>query len=315
MPAMITLKHFSLFEPNIDKLAFKAWPVKLSFDDYQFEIRSENSRFFISGNQPFCINNQKCSISEIIPGDLINFENEFIFFDKKKGDKNTGVFLGKIQVPEDKDKLLIFKLSRKNAAEDYDEIFEFMMRLPEAAKIFVDASATQFMDSQAIQSMMALLKKARGAKRSLFFYNPSQKFISYLKLANIEKKTPVMPSVNPHIDQFIERHSQNTRIHPGAIHFFISDRLNRNIILPETVLLVGRLNPNCGLVLSDNQISRVHALFINTDARLFLMDCHSTNLSFINGQQVAPYCLKPLKNKDLVDFGQSSHFIIEQIGF
>lgn len=310
---MIMLKHFSLFTKNVDILAFESWPINLSFDHYRFIIRYENSKFFISSSRPFFINNHKCNISEIIPGDLIKIDNEFIFFDGMKRFKGSNAFLGKIRIPGDEDKLLIFKLSRKNASVDYKDITEIMIHLPEAGKIFVDVSATQFMDSQAIQSMMTLLQKARDAKRLLFFYKPSEKFITYLKLANIEKQVPVLSSTNRHIDQFIEERVKSLQNHAEAIHFSISDHHRSFTILPETVFSVGRLNTSCGLLLLDNQISRVHALFVNTDACLYLVDCQSTNFSYINGLKVAPYSLNPLKNNDSVVFGQNSHFIIERI--
>lgn len=313
MPVMITLKRFSLFVTNVDTLTFEDLPVDLSFDNYQFNIRYEKPKFFINSNRQFFINSDKCFFSEIIPGDLVNFNNEFIFFAASTGLAGNNVFVGKIQLTGIDDKLLIFRLSRKNAGKDYTEIAEIMNRLPDAGIIYVDVSAAQFMDSHAIQSMMALIQQTKDAKRSLFFYKPSQKFITYLKLANIEKKVPIMSSPNRHIDQFIEKRAASAQHRSDATHYSISDQLNSLTIQPETVLSVGRLNTSCGLLLSDSQISRVHVLFVNTDARLYLIDCHSTNFSFINGVKVTPYCLNPLKNEDTVTFGQNSHFTIKQI--
>jgi anti-anti-sigma regulatory factor len=313
MPVMITLKHFSLFATNVDVLIFEDLPVDMSFDDYQFNLCYEKPRFFISSSRQFFINSHKCSFSGIIPGDLVVFDHDFILFDGTTDLTGNNVFVGKIQITGIEDKLLIFKLSGKNARKDYADITEIMMHLSEAGKIFVDVSATQFMDSDAIQSMMALIQQARDAKRSLFFYKPSQKFITYLKLTNIEKMVPLMLSPNQHIDQFIKKRAASSQHHSGATHFSISDHLNNFTVLPETVLSVGRLNTHCGILLSDSQISRVHALFINTDARLYLIDCNSTNLSYINGLKVTPYRLNPLKNKDTVAFGQNSHFSIQQI--
>jgi len=313
MPVMITLKHFSLFATKVDVMTYEDLPVDMSFDDYQFNIRNEEPKFFINCNRQFFINNHKCFFAEIMPGDLVNFDNEFILVAGTTNLTDNNVFVGKIQIAGIDDKLLIFKLSRKNAGKNYTDITEIMMRLPEAGKIFVDVSATQFMDSYAIQSMMALIQQAGDAKRSLFFYKPSQKFITYLKLANIEKMVPLRSSPNRHIDQFIEKRASSEQRHSAATHYSISDKLNSFTVLPETVLSVGRLNTSYGFLLSDSQISRVHVLFINTDARLYLIDCNSTNFSYINGVKITPYCLKPLKNDDKVAFGQNSHFTIKQL--
>ena len=313
MPVMIKLKHFSLFATNVDVLTFEYLPVDISFDDHQFNIRYDKPKFSISSNRQFFINSHKCAFAEIKPGDLVNFDHEFILFAGTTGLTGNNVFVGKIQITGIDDKLLIFRLSRKNAGKDYSDITEIMMHLPDAGKIFVDVSATQFMDSHAIQSMMTLIQQAMDAKRSLFFYKPSQKFITYLKLANIEKMVPLRSSPNQFIDQFIEKRTASTQNRSGATHFSISDHLNSFTVLPETVLSAGRLNTSCGLLLSDSQISRVHVLFVNTGANLYLIDCNSTNFSYINGVKVTPYCLNPLKDEDTVGFGQNSHFTIKQI--
>jgi anti-anti-sigma regulatory factor len=313
MPVMITFKHFSLFATNVDVLIFKEFPVDMSFDDYQFIIRCEKSKFVISSSRQFFINSHKCFFSEIIPGDLVNFDNEFVLFTGTTGLTTNNVFVGKVQIAGIDDKLLIFRLSRKNAAKDYTDITEIMSRLPDAGKIFVDASAAQFMDSHAIQSMLALIQQAKDEKRLLFFYKPSQKFITYLKLANIENLVPIVTTPNRHIDQFIEKRSASAQHHSSATLFSISNQINSFTVLPETVFSVGRLNTSCGLLLSDSQISRVHVLFINTDSSLYLIDCNSTNFSFINGSKVIPYCLNRLKNNDSVTFGRNSHYTIKQI--
>jgi pSer/pThr/pTyr-binding forkhead associated (FHA) protein len=313
MPDMITLKHFSLFAGHVDKLACETLPACMTFDEYQFNIGYEQARFIINCNRPFLINSHKSSRAEIKHGDLINFDHEFILFDESHRSTGNGVFVGKIHIPGIDDKLLIFRLSRKNTGKDFTDIAEVMQRLPDAGKIFIDVAATQFMDSNAIRSMMALIQQAGDAKRSLYFYKPSQKFITYMKLANIEKKVPLLSSPNPYIDLFIEKRSTSLQNLSGAVHFSISASDTKFTVPPETVLPVGRMNTMCGLLLSDSQISRIHVLFVNTDARLYLIDCNSTNFSYINGQKVSPYCLNPLKNNDTVAFGQNSHFTINRI--
>ena len=310
---MISLKHFSFFSTNVDVLTFEGLPLDISFDDFKFNIQYEKSKFFIRSNRQIFINSHKCATAEIVPGDLVNFDHEFILFSGTTKLSGNNVFVGKIQITGIDDKLLVFRLSRKNTLKDFTDITETMKRLPDAGKIFVDVSATQFMDSLAIQGMLTLIHQAREAKRSLFFYNPSQKFNTYLKLANIEKMVPLMSTPNRHIDQFIEKRAASAQRHSGASHFSISDHINSISVLPESVLSAGRLNTSCGLLLTDSQISRVHVLFINTDARLFLIDCNSTNFSYINGLKVTPYFLHPLKDKDIVTFGQKSHFTIKQI--
>jgi anti-anti-sigma regulatory factor len=312
-PDMMTLKHFSQYASHVDKLACDTLPAVLSFDNYRFSIHHESNGIIISCTHPFLINNRECTHTEFSQGDLIKFDHEFILFDNTHHSVGYNVFVGKIRIPDADGKLLIFKLQRKNTGKDFNEISDIAARVPDAGKIFVDTSATQFMDSDAIQSMMTLIQQLGKEKRSIVFYKPSQKFISYLKLANIEKKAPVLPFSNRYIDQFIENSAAGRQNVSGAVHFSLSDGHKQFTMLPETVFPVGRMNTICGLSLSDSQISRIHVLFINTDARIYLIDCSSTNFSYINGRKVTPYCLESLKDNDTVTFGQASHFTIQRI--
>lgn len=66
---------------------------------------------------------------------------------------------------------------------------------------------------------------------------------------------------------------------------------------------IGR-SPENGLVLANNDISRMHASISNTDAGPVIRDLGSTNGTYLNGMQLQPYRPSLLKPGDRVRFGQ-----------
>ena len=63
------------------------------------------------------------------------------------------------------------------------------------------------------------------------------------------------------------------------------DQEPRPVPLGDSVTTIGR-EPDCGLVLDYSQVSRLHAQVEHVDARYVLVDCDSTNGTFVNGQRI-----------------------------
>jgi len=63
------------------------------------------------------------------------------------------------------------------------------------------------------------------------------------------------------------------------------DQQPRPFPLSDSVTTIGR-EPDCGLVLDYAQVSRLHARVESVDARYILVDCDSTNGTFVNGQRL-----------------------------
>lgn len=79
------------------------------------------------------------------------------------------------------------------------------------------------------------------------------------------------------------------------------------IVLKNDVILVGRNEEMCELVVNRNSISKLHCLLVKTDGLLFVRDLGSTNGTRVNGQRVTRGALLP---GDELAFG-STRFKVE----
>lgn len=309
---MPSLKHFYLYDSKLDTAIIDKLPYAVTFDDIWMEISYTDGNYTISGNTEFRINNQPSRRAPVHNNDLISFKDEFMIFTKEK-EKDADIFIGKLRTGEKENKHFVFKLPRKISKQDFEVITGVMESDPEEKEVYIDTSTAQFMDSDAIQNMLHLVQRMKNKKISCWFYKPSSKFITYLKLANIEKLIPVKRTKNEQIEYFIENRQASLRKEKGKARFILTDNLHNFVVEPETVSLVGRIRTPHGILIPDNEVSREHALLVNKDNSLYLIDRDSTNYSYVNGWQVTPYCLHPLKVNDILYFGKNSHFKVKQI--
>lgn len=306
---MPSLKNFSLYESSIKTINFNTTPYSLSSDNVIVEIDSENRKYVVSSNVEMMVNADKSYFSHIETNDLICFNDEFIVFNEFN--EETGhadnVFLGNV-----KKNILVFRLPKKISKGPFSEIFKVAEHYPGPKKIYIDCSSTLFMDSKSVSGMMELIEKSEYKENSICFYKPSYKFLTYLKLANIEKNVPVKESGETFIDHFIDK-KQFADKKQMKNNYVITDKADNYVAAPENVISVGRLNNTCDIVLSDENISRIHALIINIHNSLYVIDCHSTNFTYINGWKIPPYRLNQLKVNDTIVFGRNACFNIKQI--
>ncbi len=63
--------------------------------------------------------------------------------------------------------------------------------------------------------------------------------------------------------------------------------------LTEDVIVVGRKQGICDLIVDRNSVSKLHCLIVKTDGLLFVRDLGSTNGTKVNGQRVTRGALLP----------------------
>ena len=68
-------------------------------------------------------------------------------------------------------------------------------------------------------------------------------------------------------------------------------------------IVIGR-SPQSNILISDTEISRIHAQIVNTPHGFFIADMGSTNGTFLNGQAIKPKQMIELKSNDQVNLGQ-----------
>ncbi|MEE4356688.1 MAG: FHA domain-containing protein [Desulfococcaceae bacterium] len=208
--------------------------------------------------------------------------------------------------------MLVCQLPRKSSGRSFAEIHKIIKNYPAEKKIYIDCSAIRFMDSESVSCMVDMIRQMKSEGRSLYFYKPGERFITYIELANIRKMVSLITSGNELLDRYIKQKQSGSNSHCQN-RYIITDNINNYVIKPEMIISVGRLDNTCDIILQDEQVSRIHALLLNTGNALYAVDCGSTNLTYINGWKSEPYCLNSLKVNDSIVFGNKSYFRIRQI--
>ena len=78
--------------------------------------------------------------------------------------------------------------------------------------------------------------------------------------------------------------------------------LHQQIPITTLPFTLGRLN--CDLNIKEPRISRKHAQIVQKDERFYLVDLHSSNLTFLGGRQITPGELIPLPSNATITLGR-----------
>jgi len=300
MPLLIT---FSALADAFESIPLrKSKPFVFTSGDLTLEIAWENGQYFVACNQEIQINFAKRYFAPLESDDLICFQNRFIIFKTDPADSANKLFV--CNYLKNGKNTFLFKLPEKIDRPLFSCIFKMAADHRTVKQLYIDCRATLFMNSQAVEDMLTLAKKLKERRIAVCFYEPNQKFISYLKLANIEKLIPVKYSNGGPFDHTIKA--------LRASVYVITQKGDQYIIQPGQVRCVGRTRSCSHICLNDRRVSRTHALIVNISDKLYVIDCCSGNYTFINEEKIVPLSLYQLFAEDTVSFGGDDHFRIEQ---
>jgi hypothetical protein len=300
MPLLIT---FSVISDAIESVPVNnSNPFTLTSGNLILEIASEKGRYIVSCNKELQINFARRYFATLETDDLICFQNRFIIFKENVDTEHNKLFV--CNFLKNGKNTFLFKLPDKIYTPIFSSVFKIAAKHRTVKQLYIDCRATQYMNNQAVEDMLNLTGKLQERRIAACFYEPSQKFLSYLKLANIEKLIPLRYANGAAFDNSIK----SLRTSDYAI--------NRNgddyIIKAGMVLCVGRANASSHISLADRYVSRTHALIVNIFDRLYVIDCSSCNFTFINEEKITPLCLYRLFAEDAISFGGNENFKIEQ---
>ncbi|MBQ7840548.1 MAG: FHA domain-containing protein [Lachnospiraceae bacterium] len=78
----------------------------------------------------------------------------------------------------------------------------------------------------------------------------------------------------------------------------------RQFLLEDFPLTLGKLKGKVSVVLNDSSISRMHARFESGPGGIYLQDLNSKNGTAVNGEKLSPNESVPLKEGDVIQFGR-----------
>ncbi len=299
MPSIIT---FAFNSSAIESIPVdKDNPFALTISNLILEIAPENGCYIVSGNRELMINFQRRYFAKLETNDLIFFQDRIIIFKEETDTEDSRHFLCNF-IQNDKN-TFIFKLPEVISAKLFSSIFKIAANHPTDKQLYIDCRATQYMNSQSVENMLNFVKKLKTKRVSVCFYKPSQKFLSYLKLANIENLTPIKYTTDDALDSLIKKFSN--------ANYLVTKEGNGRVIKQGEVICVGRVRENSHICLSDRYVSRTHAMIVNISKMLYVIDCCSSNFTFLNREKITPFCLYQLFTGDVISFGGNEIFKIE----
>ena len=300
---MPSLQIFSFNSSTIKTIPFITLPYSLNSGDTIVEIDFRNTHFMIAGSKKIKINNMNCYFNKIENNDLIKTNDECIIFNEETINTPNSFFLGNF-IYKDINSLL-FTLPVKTSEQYFVEIKNTLTSSLDKKKIFINCNLVSYMDSSALSAMLDLIDITISKRHKLHFYSPNSKFKSYLQLAKIQKKVPIMEAKIPQIEQFI---------HQGRVtaNYCIANEFQKHNISSNIINYIGRLTSVCNILLNDNQISRIHSAIIIINNIPYLLDCGSANQTYINNKKIKHFSLYQLKVDDTIIFGNSSNYTLKE---
>jgi len=300
MPLLIT---FSVISDAIESIPVNnGKPFTLTSGNLILEIASEKGQYIVSCNKELQINFARRYFAKLETNDLICFQNQFIIFKENADTEANKLFV--CNFLKNGKNTFVYKLPEKIDMQIFSYLFKLTANHRTVKQIYIDCRATQYMNNQAVEDMLNLARKLKKRRIAVCFYEPNQKFISYLKLANIEKRIPLRYANDTAF--------ANTIKTLCASDYVITKNGNDYVIQPGKVVCVGRANTSNHISLDDRYVSRTHALIVNISDRLYVIDCSSVNFTFVNKEKITPLCLYRLFAEDAISFGGNEKFRIEQ---
>ncbi len=267
------------------------------------EIDKKNDDYVVGCNKKFLLNNNKIFFSALNHNDLMVINDQFVLFDQHANNIPDNFYLGKFNLQEET--AFLFSLPPKVKITCFDDIHSIIKPYYCRKKLYIDCASVRYMDSVTLSGMLNLIKKAGSEQCIVYFYMVSDKFNTYLKLANIKNKCCMLQTSNHLIDYFLKK--KRTQ------HAYILSNTERNCSIdPKKALLVGRTEKICRLHLHEESVSRFHAALIQLDDNIFIIDCDSKNQTLVNDQSIPPFKLYRLKTLDQITFANQPSFTLQE---
>lgn len=88
-----------------------------------------------------------------------------------------------------------------------------------------------------------------------------------------------------------------------------NERDYREINIEEGSIVVGCMQESCDYIIKEKGISRLHAKFVKKEGMLYLIDLHSTNGTFLNGESIEGGKEYLLEEGDAISFFQTVFYV------
>lgn len=299
MPLML---NFSLHSTSIKLISCDKLPYRLTAKKTVVELDKKDNMDMVASSKKILINNNEMFFSQIKNNDVIVYDNNFfILINSNYGTRSF--FTGLTQYNNRNS--LLFRAPGRTYDYFFYGINKIISYYRDFKQVMISCNSVIYMDSASIAAMIELINLTKQLRCSIFFCSPSVKFNSYLKLANIYKLVQLIED-NKALQKNLTTMDENEK----QIPFILKNQSACYVIKSNIVNYVGRETNICNIVISNPSVSRIHSAIIMIQNCIHLIDCGSTNGTFVNNKKVTPFTLQALKIDDTLLFGGSNSFNI-----
>lgn len=299
---MFCIATFKLDSTAIKFISCEELPCRL-FDKGTtiIELDELDNSSMVASNQKILLNNKKVYFSSVSPKDIIVYQMSVFVLINKSDYNDTSCFTGYVlykNLPA-----ALFSAPKRVYDSFFKEIIELVFSNSKLEQIIINCNAVLYMDGSAIAAMIELIDRVNSCHCRLLFYSPSEKFVSYLKLSNIRRMTHLVEK-NKTIDAVIK----SALYVDSHMQFVLENSKNSYPVWHNRVNYVGRIDSLCNIMLQTPLVSRLHSAIFILNHHIYLIDCGSTNGTYINNKKLTPFTLHTLKVSDTILFGSSTPF-------
>ena len=300
---MLCAATFALDSTSIRFIPCKELPCRL-FDHNAtiIELDEQDNQNMVASNQKILINNREVYFSSIDTHDVIVYKKTIFVIINTINYNHNFFFIGCIAYKNLTS--LLFAAPKRIDNSFFKELLQVLSD-NNLKQIIINCKDVFYMDGDAISALIELIDKADNCHCSLLFYSSSSKFISYLTLSNIGKKITRIEK-----DEAIET-AMDASVHMDTpIPFVLKNSMTTYPVRHDIVNYVGRIENLCNVLLKTPLVSRLHSAIFRINNCVYLIDCGSTNGTYINDKKTTPFTLQALKLNDKIFFGSDMAFML-----
>ena len=301
---MLSVIQFDLNTPSVNSIHCDTFPfILFERNGVILELDRKDGKHMVACSQKVLINNREEYFSQVTIYDNIVCDAYIFTLVEKSRYESPVFFLGGLnykRVPS-----FFFYAPERIYQIFFEIISKTVLQYSEIKQVVIDCRTVGYMESTSIAAMIDLIRLAKEKHCSVLFHAPSQKFESYINLSNTQKLIRRIPE-QACVRAFMDSKTKPGKKSPLAFQYCG----NQYSILSDRVNYIGRNADLCAIVLETPSVSRVHAIVLVIYNCLYLMDCDSTNGTFINQKKVGPFTWHMLHIKDQLIFGNSPSFTV-----